>query len=79
MGKVKPKIFVKFAILVYNQTRNRKIMERLTVAQSETNNQLKNLTDYRLSYMAVVDGFFVTYGCFYYLCMLMPQKLTTAV
>lgn len=35
-------------------------MSSPTVAQSETSNQLKNLTDYKLSSIAVEDNLFVT-------------------
>ncbi len=42
----------KSTILAYNQTRNRRILTNPTAAQSETNNQLKSLMDYKLSPIA---------------------------
>ena len=51
-----PKPLAKSARLVYNQLRNRRILVCPTVAQSETNNQFKNQTDYRLSPIGVEDS-----------------------
>ena len=51
-----PKPLAKSASLVYNQLRNRRILVCPTVAQSETNNQFKNQTDYRLSPIGVEDS-----------------------
>lgn len=51
-----PKPLAKSARLVYNQLRNQRILVCPTVAQSETNNQFKNQTDYRLSPIGVEDS-----------------------
>ena len=51
-----PKPLAKSAKLVYNQARNRRILVCPTVAQSETNNQFKIQTDYRLSPIGVEDS-----------------------